>query len=182
MMLTLIVMAVPAAMYAQKPDVHRTTLNGLDLSKEYTKEELFAAFGVPDEEDAVIHSYFVYHRNTNLSAEAGKQGVPSSQPGAYPVMDDIGYDYNSETGKYTKTVFTIHSDQIVFNDCVRVGDPVSKVYEMWGKTKEVSINGKNRIYWIPCGDPDDPYTEWDLEPYFLYDENGIITRIEKYYD
>ena len=95
------------------------------------------------------------------------------------VVDDFGY---SDVGKDSIKicVFTLNSDRFAVNGYIRVGDPVTKVYDMGGKTLE--DNDRHRIYWAPEGRPDEPWIEWDCYPAFYYDDNGIITKIALYYD
>ena len=141
---------------AQEHDFSSVSINGLDTYKIYTREQITDALGEPDEEDTLSDAKAV--RN---------------------VVDELGY---SDVGKDSIKicVFTLYSDRFAVNDYVRVGDPVSKVYDMGGKTLEEE--DRSRIYWAPEGSPDEPWIEWDCYPAFYYDENGIITEIELYYD
>lgn len=95
------------------------------------------------------------------------------------VTDEFGYD-DDGNDSVKICVFTLNSDRFAVNDYIRVVDPVSKVYYMGGKT--LMEEDRSRIYWAPEGSPDEPRIEWDCYPAFYYDDNGIITDIELYYD
>lgn len=179
--LILAIIAIPVILHAQKQDFSDMTLNGLSLTEKYTKEEIFAVLGVPDKEDQVIHRYFVYYRDTVTYVNPNN---PSDEPITYIITDEIGYDYYEDTGECMISVFTISSDLIAFNDYIRIGDPISKVYEMGGTTL-FSEYGRNkyRIHWAPDGVPvDHKYMDWNMYPYFVYGDDGIITSIDLYYD
>lgn len=96
------------------------------------------------------------------------------------VTDEFGFGgiYGRDSIRFC--VFTLNSDRFAVNDYIRVVDPVSKVYYMGGKT--LMEEDRSRIYWAPEGSPDEPWIEWDCYPAFYYDNNGIITEIELYYD
>ena len=96
------------------------------------------------------------------------------------VVDDFGFGGIHGRDSVRFCVFTLNSDRFAINDYIRVGDPVTKVYDMGGKTLEEE--DRNRIYWAPEGSPEEPWIEWDCYPAFCYDDNGIITEIELYYD
>ena len=98
---------------------------------------------------------------------------------AKEVADGFGYiRKNGDTLRFQ--VFFITSDRFAVNDYIRVGDPVTKVYDMGGQTMEEE--DRSRIFWAPEGSPDEPWIEWDCYPAFYYDNNGIFTKIELYYD
>ena len=167
-----------AAQETQQYDFSSVSINGLDTYKIYTREQIIDALGEPDEEDNVIYKYFVY-RTAMVMAPASGDFSLSDVKAARKVSDGIGYDYiGNDSVKIC--VFTLNSDRFAVNDYVRVGDPVSKVYDMGGKTLEEE--DRSRIYWAPECSPDEPWIEWDCYPAFYYDENGIITEIELYYD
>ena len=46
---------------SQQYDFSTVSINGLELDRYYTREQLIDALGVPDEEDDVVYSYFVYN-------------------------------------------------------------------------------------------------------------------------
>ena len=163
---------------AQEHDFSSVSINGLDTYKIYTREQIIDALGEPDEEDNVIYKYFVY-RTTMVMAPATGDFSLSDVRAAKKVTDEFGY-YDDGNDSIKICVFTLYSDRFAVNDYVRVGDPVSKVYDMGGKTLEEE--DRSRIYWAPEGSPDEPWIEWDCYPAFYYDENGIITEIELYYD
>ena len=150
-------------------DFSSVSINGLDTYKIYTRA---------DKEDNVIYKYFVY-RTTMVMAPATGDFSLSDVRAAKKVTDEFGY-YDDGNDSIKICVFTLYSDRFAVNDYIRVGDPVSKVYDMGGKTLEEE--DRSRIYWAPEGSPDEPWIEWDCYPAFYYDENGIITEIELYYD
>ena len=64
-----------------------------------------------------------------------------------------------------------------------MGDPVSKVYNMGGSVRDIkNTDGGGNLYWTPF--VTDYIEDEDLmyNPAFWYDKNGIITKIELYYD
>ena len=159
-------------------DFSSVSINGLDTYKIYTREQIIDALGEPDEEDNVVYKYLVYHTTMVMAPASGDFSL-SDVRAAKNVVDDFGYsDVGNDSIKIC--VFTLYSDRFAVNDYVRVGDPVSKVYDMGGQTLEEE--DRSRIYWAPEGSPDEPWIEWDCYPAFYYDENGIITEIELYYD
>ena len=159
-------------------DFSSVSINGLDTYKIYTREQIIDALGEPDEEDNVVYKYLVYHTTMVMAPASGDFSL-SDVKAAKKVSDGIGY---SDVGKDSIKicVFTLCSDRFAVNDYIRVGDPVTKVYDMGGKTLEE--DDRRRIYWAPEGRPDEPWIEWDCYPAFYYDDNGIITEIELYYD
>lgn len=159
-------------------DFSSVSINGLDTYKIYTREQIIDALGEPDEEDNVIYKYFVY-RTTMVMAPATGDFSLSDVRAAKKVTDEFGY-YDDGNDSIKICVFTLYSDRFAVNDYVRVGDPVTKVYDMGGQTMEEE--DRSRIYWAPEGSPDEPWIEWDCYPAFYYDDNGIITDIELYYD
>ncbi|HIR72092.1 MAG TPA: hypothetical protein IAB96_00975 [Candidatus Coprenecus pullicola] len=167
-----------AAQNTQQYDFSSVSINGLDTYKIYTREQITDALGEPDEEDNVIYKYFVYHTTMVMAPPSGDYSL-SDAKAVRNVVDELGY---SDVGKDSIKicVFTLYSDRFAVNDYVRVGDPVSKVYDMGGKTLEEE--DCSRIYWAPEGSPDEPWIEWGCYPRFYYDDNGIITDIELYHD
>lgn len=167
-----------AAQETLQYDFSSVSINGLDTYKIYTREQIIDALGEPDEEDNVIYNYLVY-RTTMVMAPASGDFSLSDVRAAKKVTDEFGY-YDDGNDSIKICVFTLYSDRFAVNDYIRVGDPVSKVYDMGGKTLEEE--DRSRIYWAPEGSPEEPWIEWDCYPAFYYDENGIITEIELYYD
>ena len=163
---------------AQEHDFSSVCINGLDTYKIYTREQIIDALGEPDEEDNVVYKYLVYHTTMVMAPASGDFSL-SDVRAAKNVVDDFGY---SDVGKDSIKicVFTLNSDRFAVNGYIRVGDPVTKIYDMGGKTLE--DNDRHRIYWAPEGRPNEPWIEWDCYPAFYYDENGIITKIALYYD
>ncbi len=168
-----------AAQDSKQYDFSQISVNGIHLHKYYTKEQLIDALGVPDEEDDVVYSYFVYNSTMVMAPPSGDYSL-SDAKAVRNVVDEFGFGsiYGQDSIKFC--VFTLTSDKFAVNDYVRVGDPVSKVYDMGGKT--LMEEDRSRIYWAPEGSPDEPWIEWDCYPAFYYDDNGIITDIELYYD
>ena len=154
-------------------DFSSVSINGLDTYKIYTREQITDALGEPDEEDNVIYNYLVY-RTTMVMAPASGDFSLSDVKAARKVSDGIGYDYiGNDSVKIC--VFTLNSDRFAVNDYIRVGDPVSKVYDMGGKT--LMEEDRSRIYWAPEGSPDEPWIEWDCYPAFYYDNNAFSKLI-----
>ena len=161
-------------------DFSSVNINGLDTYKIYTREQIIEALGEPDEEDNVIYNYLVY-RTTMVMAPASGDFSLSDVKAARKVSDGIGYDYiGNDSVKIC--VFTLNSDRFAVNDYIRVGDPVTKVYDMGGQTMEGDEKWGRRLYWAPEGSPEEPWIEWGCYPRFYYDDNGIITDIELYHD
>ena len=80
-------------------------------------------------------------------------------------------------------MFFITSDRFAVNDYIRVGDPVSKVYDMGGSVRDIKNNdGGGKLYWASY--VTDYIEDEDLmyNPAFWYDKNGKIIKIELYYD
>ena len=169
-----------AAQNTQQYDFSSVSINGLDTYKIYTREQITDALGEPDEEDNVIYKYFVYHTTMVMAPPSGDYSL-SDAKAVRNVVDELGY---SDVGKDSIKicVFTLNSDRFAVNDYVRVGDPVTKVYDMGGQTMEGDEKWGRRLYWAPEGSPEEPWIEWGCYPRFYYDDNGIITDIELYYD
>ena len=69
----------------------------------------------------------------------------------------------------------IYDETSIVNGYVRVGDPISKVYDMGGKFHNTDYGGgKGAVYWCPSGWGN---ADWIVCPEFTYDSNGIITSI-----
>ena len=168
-----------AAQNTQQYDFSTVSINGLELDRYYTREQLIDALGVPDEEDDVVYSYFVYNSTMAMAPASGDFSL-SDVRAARNVVDDFGFGGIHGRDSVRFCVFTLNSDKFAVNGYVRVGDPVTKVYDMGGKTLEEE--DRSRIYWAPEGRPDEPWIEWDCYPAFYYDDNGIITKIALYYD
>ena len=167
-----------AAQNTQQYDFSAVRINGLVLDRYYTTEQIIDALGEPDKEDNVVYSYFVYY--TTMIMTPASNPIESDFRVARKVSDGIGFGGIHGRDSIRFCVFTLNSDRFAVNDYIRVGDPVTKVYDMGGQTMEEE--DRSRIYWAPEGSPDEPWIEWDCYPAFYYDENGIITDIELYYD
>ena len=46
-------------------------INGLELDRYYTREQIINALGEPDEEDDVVYSYFVYNSTMVMAPASG---------------------------------------------------------------------------------------------------------------
>ena len=167
--ITIVSIVLTTTLNAQEYDFSSQRLNGLEVGNFYTEEQFVEAFGEPDYIQVVIHNYFVYVRNVTSSA-------------AERIEDSIGFVSNKD-GEYRIDTYFIFSDQIVFNDYIRVGDHVSKVFDMGGTTLECKYeDGSGFIVWGPFEDTGNNQVDWTLYPAFHYDENGIIEFFELYYD
>ena len=163
-------------------DFSSVSINGLELDRYYTREQLIDALGVPDEEDDVVYSYFVYNSTMVMAPPSGDYSL-SDAKAVRNVVDEfgIGSIYGQDSIKFC--VFTLTSDKFAVNDYVRVGDHVSKVRDMGGTVKDTkNADGSRTLYWTPAvlafiEDGNLAYC-----PAFYYNKNGIITMIEVYYD
>ena len=165
-----------AAQDTQQYDFSTIRINGLEVDKAYTREQIIEALGEPSIEDEHGYYYFTY-----ISTLVMAPAVDTTRTfrAAKEVADGFGYiRKNGDTLRFQ--VFFITSDRFAVNDYIRVGDPVTKVYDMGGQTMEEE--DRSRIYWAPEGSPEEPWIEWNCYPAFYYDDNGIITDIELYYD
>ena len=165
-----------AAQDTQQYDFSTIRINGLEVDKAYTREQIIDALGEPSIEDEHGYYYFTY-----ISTLVMAPAVDTTRTfrAAKEVADGFGYiRKNGDTLRFQ--VFFITSDRFAVNDYIRVGDPVTKVYDMGGQTMEEE--DRSRIYWAPEGSPEEPWIEWNCYPAFYYDDNGIITDIELYYD
>ena len=107
----------------------------------------------------------------------------SRHPTAMKVTDDFGYD-DIGNNSIKICVFTLNSDRFTVNDYIRVGDPVSKVYDMGGSVRDIkNTDGGGKLYWW-ASYVTDYIEDEDLmyNPAFWYDKNGKIIKIELYYD
>ena len=171
-----------AAQDSQQYDFSTVSINGLELDRYYTREQLIDALGVPDEEDDVVYSYFVYNSTMVMAPPSGDYSL-SDAKAVRNVVDEfgIGSIYGQDSIKFC--VFTLTSDKFAVNDYVRVGDHVSKVRDMGGTVKDTkNADGSRTLYWTPAvlafiEDGNLAYC-----PAFYYNKNGIITMIEVYYD
>ena len=138
-LITCIILAVagmfPAtAQYTQQYDFSAVRINGLDIDKIHTREQIIDALGEPDEEDNVIYKYFVYH--TTMVMAPASEPIENGFRAAENVTDDFGY-YDDGNDSIKICVFTLNSDRFAVNDYIRVGDPVSKVYNMGGSVRDI---------------------------------------------
>ena len=146
-------------------DFSTFTINGLEMAgPEYTEQDIIRAFGQPDtvEFDEFGYTYTYFFEN-DISASA------------YKYAADITLLYKPKGPIMTAYVY---DRKYIVNGFIRVGDPISKVYEMDGDFSNTQYH-KNRagaIFWRPTG------TGWEnVEffncPEFTYDEDGVITSI-----
>ena len=159
-------------------DFSSVRINGLEVDKAYTREQIIDALGEPSIEDEHGYYYFTY-----ISTLVMAPAVDTTRTfrAAKEVADGFGYiRENGDTLRFQ--VFFITSDRFAVNDYIRVGDPVTKVYDMGGQTMDGDEKWGRRLYWAPEGSPEEPWIEWGCYPAFYYDDNGIITDIELYHD
>ena len=139
------------------------TINGLVIggSAEYNEADVIEAFGQPDavEYDEFGYTY-VYNRD-----------MTEKPVGYVPITDhtaEITLLYR--TGPIMSAY--VYGGTFVANGHIRVGDPISKVYDLGGKFKTHDYgNGKGAVLWCPPGKNYD----WIVCPEFTYNEKGIIT-------
>lgn len=181
-------LCLPAKSQPKQYDFSTIRLNGLDINGKYTREQLVAAFGEPDETSQAIHDCFVYNRRQSTIIAKSSIGFQESGRENYDVepsiiaIDEIGYNINNN-GYYELSVFFIESDEIILNDYIKVGDSISKVGDMGGITLDGEYeDGSKYKYWCPAGAYDPSRIDWTLCPRFDYDTTGKIKRIELYYD
>ena len=85
-------------------DFSSVSINGLEVNKAYTREQIIDALGEPDEEDNVIYKYFVY-RTTMVMAPATGDFSLSDVRAAKKVTDEFGY-YDDGNDSIKICVFT----------------------------------------------------------------------------
>ena len=146
-------------------DFSTFTINGLEMAgQEYTEQDIIRAFGQPDTVEFDEFGYtYTYFFESDVSASA------------YKYAADITLLYKPKGPIMTAYVY---DRKYIVNGFIRVGDPISKVYEMDGDFSNTHYN-KNRagaIFWRPTG------TGWEnVEffncPKFAYNEDGVITSI-----
>ena len=146
-------------------DFSTFTINGLEMAgPEYTEQDIIRAFGQPDTVEFDEFGYtYTYFFESDVSASA------------YKYAADITLLYKPKGPIMTAYVY---DRKYIVNGFIRVGDPISKVYEMDGDFSNTQYH-KNRagaIFWRPTG------TGWEnVEffncPKFAYNEDGVITSI-----
>ena len=170
-----------AAQDTQQYDFSAVRINGLEIGKFYTREQYLEALGGQPHRESDDAYHFLIYQTTMALAPAADPELSDIKK-AETKYDLFGYSaWQGYEGFYFASFF-IHSDKYAINDYVRVGDPVSKVRDMGGTVMDVNYDGYKYLYWAPEGSPDDPQIEWGCYPRFGYDDNGIITDIELYYD
>ena len=146
-------------------DFSTFTINGLEMAgPEYTEQDIIRAFGQPDtvmfDEFGYTYTYFFESDISSVQYGNAAEITLYSKPKG-PIMTAYVFD-----------------DKYIVNGFIRVGDHISKVYEMDGDFSNTQYH-KNRagaIFWRPTG------TGWkNVEffncPEFTYDEDGVITSI-----
>ena len=146
-------------------DFSTFTINGLEMAgPEYTEQDIIRAFGQPDtvmfDEFGYTYTYFFESDISSVQYGNAAEITLYSKPKG-PIMTAYVFD-----------------DKYNVNGFIRVGDHISKVYEMDGDFSNTQYH-KNRagaIFWRPTG------TGWkNVEffncPEFTYDEDGVITSI-----
>ena len=99
-----------AAQDSKQYDFSQISVNGIYLHKYYTKEQLIDALGVPDEEDDVVYSYFVYNSTMVMAPPSGDYSL-SDAKAVRNVVDEFGFGsiYGQDSIKFC--VFTLTSDR-----------------------------------------------------------------------
>ena len=148
-------------------DFSTFTINGLVIGgpEEYTEQDIIDAFGQPD---SVYFDYgvgYVYLYGMKVSS-AKKDYVP------------VG-EYSISLSMLNKTdiisSIAVFDESSLVNGYIRVGDPISKVYDMGGRFHKADYGGgKGAVYWCPSGWGN---ADWIVCPEFNYNANGIITYI-----
>lgn len=141
------------------------TINGLiiDSRVEYSEADLITALGRPDyvAYDPIDRNYtYVYNRN-----------MTEKPDGYVPITDhDAEITLPCIPGPIISAY--VYGGTFVANGHIRVGDPISKVYDLGGKFKTHDYgNGKGVVLWCPPGKNYD----WIVCPEFTYNEKDIIT-------
>ena len=162
-----------AAQDTQQYDFSAVRINGLEIGKFYTREQYLEALGgQPYSEGDEAYHYLTYKTAMALAPTAGLELIDIKK--TETKYDLFGYSaWQGYEGFYFASFF-IHSDKYAINE--------SKVRDMGGTVMDVNYDGYKYLYWAPEGSPDDPQIEWGCYPRFGYDDNGIITEIELYYD
>ena len=121
-------------------DFSTFTINGLEMAgPEYTEQDIIRVFGQPDtvmfDEFGYTYTYFFESDISSVQYGNAAEITLYSKPKG-PIMTAYVFD-----GKYN------------VNGFIRVGDPISKVYEMDGDFSNTQYH-KNRagaIFWRPTG-------------------------------
>ena len=143
-------------------DFSTFTINGLEVGgPEYTEQDIIRAFGQPDtvEFDEFGYTYLYEEKIKILNKEMGT--------GSYSVQITLFNNPGPITCVY------IADETCLINGYIRVGDPVSKVYDMGGDFFKSEWGDKEgSIYWRPFGWGN---ADWIVCPEISYDKDGKIT-------
>ena len=124
-----------AAQNTQQYDFSAVRINGLEIGKFYTREQYLEALGgQPYSEGDEAYHYLTYKTTMVFAPAAGPE--LSDIKKAETKYDLFGYSAWQGYEGFSFDSFFIHSDKYAINDYVRVGDLVSKVYDMGGRTME----------------------------------------------
>ncbi len=146
-LLTLMLVVMSTTIFGQTYDFSKITINGLELHEKYSEEELFSALG----------------STTNIA----KTGVLSYVEYTFPNDDVIGMQ-----ASYFR-LFSLSSINYALNDYLRLGDNISKLYEMGG-TVSTDPSSKLIKYWRPQSD-DPKYS--DVSVMIRIDDSNMINEI-----
>ena len=102
-----------AAQDSQQYDFSTIRINGLELDRYYTREQIINALGEPDEEDDVVYSYFVYNSTIVMAPASGDFSL-SDAKAVRNVVDEFGFGsiYGQDSIKFC--VFTLTSDHQLY--------------------------------------------------------------------
>ena len=142
-------------------DFSTFTINGFEMAgPEYTEQDIIRVFGQPDSVGYEFGKSYLYERKTKiLNREVGT--------GDYYIQITL----SGNPGSIICAFFADTSS--VMNGYIRVGDPVSKVYDMGGDFFKSEWGDKEgSIYWRPSGWGN---ADWIVCPEITYDKDGKIT-------
>ena len=148
-------------------DFSTFTINGLVIGgpDRYTEQDIIDAFGQPDSVYYDMAVGFVYSYNMKVSSSK-KNYVPIGS-------NSIELSMINKNGIISSAY--VYDETSLVNGYIRVGDPISKVYDMGGRFHKADYGGgEGAVYWCPSGWGD---ADWIGCPEFTYDANGIITSI-----
>ena len=144
-------------------DFSTFTINGLEMAgPEYTEQDIIKAFGQPDTVEFDEFGYtYTYFFESDISAYKYAADITLYSKPKGPIMTAYVYDR-----KY------------IVNGFIRVGDPISKVYEMDGDFSNTQYhrNRAGAIFWRPTGAGWENVEFFNC-PKFAYNEDGVITSI-----
>ena len=144
-------------------DFSSFTITGLEMAgPEYTEQDIIRVFGQPD---SVLYEFgrtYMYERKIkvlNKEVGTGDYYIQITLPGnSGPIIGAFVADTSS-----------------VMNGYIRIGDPISKVYDMGGRFKDnksMFNDGSGYIWWCPSGWGN---ADWIVCPEITYDKDGKIT-------